>query len=307
MTKVIKPMEPVLIAQPFDDSRYIYQIKWDGIRILAYISSRGVELRTKNGKLRTEQYPELLAVRSSFSGENAILDGEVIAFGERGIPSFHKILQRDLTKNVSQKILERYPVSYLIFDLIYLDNHFVTGLTLLERQKLLQKYLRPATNIFLCENYVRGKELYQIMEEKGMEGIVAKEKDGLYYCGQKNKTWQKIKCFRELEVILGGVVLKAGRISALLVGSKDYEPKGNRLFYLGKVFSGLSSDDLAQIHSIMQTYEKAESPFENPPSLGKGTKVIWLPPYLVLRIQYLEWSEKGVLRNPVFRGFIGSI
>lgn len=307
MMTMIKPMEPVLVLEPFDDLRYLYQVKWDGIRILAYLSPQGIELRTKRGNLRTEQYPELLVLQKYFSGENAIIDGEVIVIGEGGIPNFHKVLQRDLRKNVTQEIMTRNPVIYLVFDLVYLGNRFVTGLTLLERQKLLEKYLRPAANIYLCDNYVRGKELYQIMEGKGMEGIVAKEKNGLYYCGEKNKTWQKIKCFRELNVILGGVALKDGRITALLVGGQNDQPEGNNLSYLGKVFSGLNSRDLAQIRDIMQVYEEADSPFANPPQLEKGVKVIWLPPYLIIKIQYLEWSEKGILRNPVFRGFVGNI
>jgi bifunctional non-homologous end joining protein LigD len=117
MMPTIKPMEPVLVSQPFDDPRYLYQIKWDGIRIVSSLSSGGVELRTKKGRLRTEQYPELLKVKDCFAGENAILDGEAIVLGQQGIPSFHKILQRDLRKRVTSELMSAHPVVYLVFDL----------------------------------------------------------------------------------------------------------------------------------------------------------------------------------------------
>lgn len=308
MMPTIKPMEPVLVSQPFDDPRYLYQIKWDGIRIVSSLSSGGVELRTKNGRLRTEQYPELLKVKECFAGENAILDGEAIVLGQQGIPSFHKILQRDLRKRVTSELMSAHPVVYLVFDLLYLNNEFVTGLPLAERQKLLQKHLRPAGHIFLCQNYSRGEELFQIMAEKGMEGIVAKEKNGLYHCGEKNRTWQKIKCFRTIEAILGGVALKDGQISALLVGLKSAGEKQS-LQYIGKVSSGLRQSDREQLQSLIAVYgdsKDSKSPFAGNPRPEKGEKAIWLPPFLPVKIQYLELTEKGVLRNPVYLGIAES-
>jgi bifunctional non-homologous end joining protein LigD len=308
MMPTIKPMEPVLVSQPFDDPRYLYQIKWDGIRIITYLSSEGIELRTKNGRLRTAQYPELLTVKDCFAGKNAILDGEAIVLGRQGIPSFHRILQRDLRKRVTSEIMSANPVVYLVFDLLYLNNQFVTGLPLAERQKLLQKHLRPVGHIFLCQNYSCGEELFQIMEEKGMEGIVAKEKSGLYHCGEKNRTWQKIKCFRTMEAILGGVALKDGHISALLVGLKSGGEKQS-LQYIGKVSSGLRQSDLQQLQRVMAIYgdnNDNKSPFAGNPRPEKGEKLIWLPPFLLVKIQYLELTEKGVLRNPVFLGIAES-
>lgn len=341
--KFIKPMEPVLVARPFDDPRFLYQIKWDGIRIIAYLSPQGLVLRTKNGHFRTDRYPELWGLKQCFTGESVIFDGEVIVLGPEGVPSFHRILQRDGQKKLTPELMRINPVVYVVFDLLFCNNQFLTGLSLLERQRLLEKHLCPGGNIYLCENYPEGKELFQIMQEKGMEGIVAKEKNGLYYCGEKNRTWQKVKCFRKLKAILGGVVVRSdnGGIKALLVGLRDdsfneqRERQGQRerqehqgsqeqrerqeqkegpeqkkgppleapLRYVGKVFSGLKAQDLAQIKQLIAGFGEEQTPFINPPVPEKGTRLIGLPPYLALNLQYLEWSENGVLRNPVFLGF----
>lgn len=297
---LLKPMEPVLIEQPFDHDDYLYQVKWDGIRILSYLSSAGVVLWTKKGQLRTETYPELLKINKILKGVNAVLDGEAIVLSEQGRPSFNRILRRDLAKNVSKVQITADPVIYVVFDLLYYNDRFVIDLPLLERQELLADLLKPMENIFLCDSYPKGEKLFQSMKEKGMEGIVAKEKRGCYYCGTKNRTWLKSKCFRQMECVVGGIALKKGRVTALLLGLYNQEA----LMYIGRAYTGIKESELTQLQMIADTYKQHFSPFSNMPREEKGTQNIWLPPYLGVNVQYLEWSEKGYLRNPVILGFV---
>jgi bifunctional non-homologous end joining protein LigD len=364
---LLKPMEPVLSERPFDDDDYLYQVKWDGIRLLSKVSSiDGVMLWTKKGQLRTETYPELLKIDKILKGNNAVLDGEVIVLGEQGLPSFNRVLRRDLAKKVTKAQITANPVIYVVFDLLYYNDRSFTNFPLWERQELLTDILKPAENIFLCDSYPKGKQLFLTMQEKGLEGIVAKEKKGRYYCGAKNRTWLKIKCFRKMECVVGGIVLKNGRAGALLLGlpsrgsgdgftgvelpaspqdvlvsdknpivsGKDIFDVRNdfvdvrkkssfdagkvftdmrnqltatrgELIYIGRVYAGLKERELAQLQKIAHSYAQSFSPFSNPPPMEKGVQYVWLPPYLIVNVQYLEWSEKGCLRNPVILGFYG--
>jgi bifunctional non-homologous end joining protein LigD len=140
------------------------------------------------------------------------------------------------------------------------------------------------------------------MDEKGMEGIVAKERGGLYHVGVKNRTWLKCKCFRKIQAVIGGIALKRGMVSALLLGLRGEGSEGG-LDYIGRVSTGLREKHMIQLLGIIKKYEQDQSPFHVPPKPEKDTRNVWLPPYLTAKVQYLEWSDYGVLRNPVLLGF----
>lgn len=297
---LIKPMKPVLIKEAFDDEKYLYQIKWDGIRILAAISERGVRLHTKNGLIATEKYPELQALKGLLKGDRALLDGEVVVFGDKGIPSFNKILKRHLVKGASQELIDNYPILYVVFDILFINGKDLTRESLLKRQEVLEKVLRIGGNIAICDNYKKGTELFKIMESKGMEGIVQKERQGQYYPGEKNKTWLKAKCRREMNAVVGGIGLKEGRASTLLLGLWE----GKKLQYIGRASTGIKEETRMMLNQAAKEYGTSECPFSNPPRLERALKAVWLPPKLLVQVQYLEWSEQGVLRNPVILGFV---
>ncbi len=302
----IKPMEPVLITDPFDSEDYLYQVKWDGIRIITYISSQGLKMYTKKGNARIETYPELKAVQQQFTGTSAILDGEVVVLNEQGVPDFQRVLKRDLAKGRGQGLQDRYPVMYVVFDIIYLNDRSITKEPLCNRQELLASFLKESQIIRLCDSYDKGIELFKVMQDKGMEGIVAKEKRGLYYLGERNNTWLKIKCFRQLDAVIGGVALKGRRVSALLLGLYNDEKlaDNDKLIYIGKVSTGLNNNYLAQLQDIVEKYRRGEAPFQSTSLPEKKVdSIAWLPPILTVRVKYIDRSEGGLLRQPVIVGF----
>jgi bifunctional non-homologous end joining protein LigD len=234
-----------------------------------------------------------------------VLDGEAVVLTEQGIPSFNRVLHRDLQRKAGRHTISANPVIYVVFDLIYYNGRYLTDIPLVERQRMLADIIKPSGDIILCDSYPKGEELFRIMDEKGMEGIVAKEKTGLYHKGVKNRTWLKIKCFRKVKAVIGGIVLKKGVVSALLLGlySEDGKCGGSGLDYIGRVSTGLRESHIIQLLGIIQKYKQDQSAFLIPPKPEKDTTNVWLPPYLTANIQYLEWSDKGVLRNPVLLGF----
>ena len=293
----IAPMEPVLIKKPFDDERYIYQIKWDGIRILSYLTPGTVSLYTRKGNERTATYPEFADLKKYLRGNSAILDGEVVVFGDKGIPSFNRVLKRDLAARVTKELQEKYPAVYVVFDLLFLNGRLLTEMPLTKRQEILAESLETSARIAVCDSYEKGTDLFNIMEQKGMEGIVAKEKGGLYHPGQKYKTWLKVKCRREIDAIVGGITLENGRITSLLLGIRQEE----ELLYVGRALTGLNNKDLVQLGRIAQEYGAAVPPFQQRPKVERGLKTVWLPPLLTAHIEFLEWSEHGMLRQPVIK------
>lgn len=293
----IAPMEPVSTGKPFDDMRFIYQVKWDGIRILSYLTDKGCSLYTRKGNSRNGIYPELAALREYFKGDSAVFDGEVVVFGEKGIPSFNRVLRRDLAAHAAKELQLKYPVVYVVFDLIFLNGRLLTALPLTIRQELLSKNLKTVGNIIICDSYEKGTDLFKTMEQKGMEGIVAKEKDGLYHPGFKHKTWLKIKCRRQLEAAVGGVVLENGRISSLLLGTWQE----GVLIYIGSAGTGLDNEDLYQLGKVIKEFRSEKCPFQQRPKIGRALQTIWLPPFLHASVEYQEWSENGLLRQPVIK------
>ena len=293
----IAPMEPVSVKKPFDDERYLYQVKWDGIRIFSYLTARGLALYTRKGGIRTATYPELAGLREYWRGDSAILDGEMIVFGEKATPSFTRVLKRDLAARATKELLTKYPAIYVVFDLLFNDGTTLTGKPFAERQEILAANLRPSASIVICDSYKRGTDLFNMMEQKGMEGIVAKEKDGLYHPGQKNKTWLKIKCKRQIETVVGGINLENGRISSLLLGIWQE----GHLVYVGRALTGLNNQDLFKLGKVAKEYQSAASPFLQTPRAERGLKTVWLPPFLTARVEFQEWSEHGMLRQPVIK------
>lgn len=293
----IAPMEPVPVKKPFDDERYIYQVKWDGIRILSYLTSQGLALYTRKGSIRTSTYPELANLREHWRGDSAILDGEVVVFGEKGTPGFNRVLKRDLAVRATKALLEKYPAVYVVFDLLFINGQSIIGLPLTTRQEILAKNLRPFANLVISDSYDKGTDLFRVMAQKGMEGIVAKEKDGLYHPGQKHKTWLKIKCKRHVDTVVGGVTLENGRITSLLLGVRQE----GELLYVGRALTGLNSQELDQLGRAAKEYQCAASPFLQTPRMKRGLKTLWLPPFLAARIEFQEWSEHGMLRQPVIK------
>jgi bifunctional non-homologous end joining protein LigD len=296
----IRPMEPRRRDEPFTDPGYVYQIKWDGVRYLAFISSDGVRLQNRRLRIKTHLYPELTSLTHCLGAGGGVLDGEIIAMGEGGTPSFPQVLRRDLVKEVNPRLQLQVPVYFMAFDLLYLGEKNIMGLPMMERFELLKDHLQEGPALRLTENHSDGRELFEIMADRGMEGMVAKKKEGPYRAGQKTEDWLKVKVPRFQDCLVGGYALKAGRVSSLLVGAYQ----GQDFLYLGRVSSGLKEAELGALHRELYPHRREVPPFFNAPKMESILKAVWLEPTLGVKVQYAEWTPDLKLRAPRVKGFI---
>lgn len=290
-------MEPVSRQELPDSPDYIYQIKWDGVRILALMEQRRVILKNRKGKPRTEQYPELQKLAELVGAGSAILDGEVIALSG-GKPSFPRVIRRDFCcRQETIRTLQReIPCTYCLFDLLYLDGADLTCSPIEERQRRLAKIVRAVPPLYLNESFPEGKELYREIKIAELEGIVAKRKGSFYLSGQKSADWLKIKPRRRQLCVAGGLTFSAGSVGALLLGAY----RDGELLYIGKAGSGLKGKDLLLLRNYALRHGADRPYFSNPPA---SRDLLWLEPRLTVIVEFAEWTKDLRLRAPVVIGF----
>jgi bifunctional non-homologous end joining protein LigD len=298
----VLPFEPISADKPPQGGQWIAQIKWDGVRMLTYFD--GQETRLINRKLneRTMQYPDFTDPRRYCSARSVILDGEMIALGSAGTPSFHEIMRRDgvrKAENVARAV-RQVPVTYMIFDVLYTDGKWVTDKPLSERQQLLERIVAPQPNVQLVQNVTDANGLYAVMKQHGMEGIVCKDLTSTYAIDGKDRRWQKCKVYRDLYAVIGGVTYRTGIINALLLGL--YAPDG-RLYYIGHAGTGkVTNAEWRQLTEDIRPDLIASKPFANTPERMKEAS--WLEPKRVVRVQYVELTPYGTMRQPSIQAFI---
>jgi len=296
------PLEPVVPFEPVAADvmpagpGWIAQIKWDGVRMLAYFDGAGTKLANRRLHDRTAQYPELADARRYLRAKSAILDGEIVAF-DAAKPSFHEVMRRDGVRSARAvpAAAREIPVTYMVFDILYLDGEWVTGRSLAERQRLLERAVEPGDHVRLVESTPDGKLLFDAMRKHGMEGIVVKDLASSYAIGGKDGRWRKIKVRRDLTAAVGGVAYGGGRVNALLLGL--YDGRG-RLHYIGRAGSGrLTGRDWASVTAAAELLRTPDCPFaEKPP---RSADAVWIRPMLTAKVHYLEWTAGRTLRQPV--------
>lgn len=291
----IQPMDPILCREAFNDPDFVYQVKWDGVRMLAYLADGRVTLINKRRHIRTEQYPELQQLAGLVQESRAVLDGEVVVL-KQGKPSFASVLSRDLSRGRQvDHLLRQYPIHYMVFDLLWAGED-LRHLPLTERQAALAQTLVPTETVQAVENFDQGKSLFAAVKGQDMEGIVAKRRLSRYISGQKHRDWFKIKYRRAQYCVVGGYTLRGTRINALLLGVF----RNQALMYVGRVGSGLKEAEWMVLTRELTRVEVASSPFANKPP---GPGYHFVPPHLVVRVEFAEWTENLTLRSPVITGF----
>ncbi|NLZ38042.1 MAG: hypothetical protein GX893_00345 [Firmicutes bacterium] len=300
--KYLETMQPISTDTIPLLEQYLYQVKWDGVRIIAHIGGQKVWLHNRRFKERTFHYPELKKLSQLVKGD-AILDGDLVAF-QQGKPNFPLLLKRDLLNpNASafaykiKRLMKEIPVYYLVFDLLYHNGFDLRQKPLWERQGILQEILTTDDTVNCVESFSDGESLFQVVTAQKLEGVVAKAKDSHYIAGKKHRLWWKIKRRQQLLVAIGGYTEKNGQINALLVGAYFQ----NRFFYLGRVATGLSNQDLVILNSYLKAMTTDKSPFVNLPQAAKSYK--WVIPQLTVLINFQEWTEDMRMRQPVIQGF----
>ena len=286
----IHPMMARLHDTPFDDDGWIFEIKWDGYRAIAECAGTDSRLYSRNGLSFSKDYPAIFKAIGSFK-RPMILDGEIVAFNADGDPDF-QLLQN--ARSTATDLL------YYVFDILYLDDESVEGLSTLERKKLLRKVLPKHDLIRYCDHVAGdGTGFFKAMQERGLEGMIAKRGSGVYREGQRSSDWLKVKHLITDEAVIAGYTGPRGsrqHFGALILG--DYS--SGRLRYIGHTGTGFSDASLRTLYEKMQPLRMQDSPFDAPVPIN--APVTWLQPELVCNVKYSEITKDGIRRHPVFMG-----
>jgi bifunctional non-homologous end joining protein LigD len=298
----IPPMLARTGPLPRNEDDFGFEVKWDGIRTILFCDHGHLHLQGRNFTDFTPRYPEVRGLAGELGARRVILDGEVVAFDEAGRPSF-ELLQTRMhlaSDSAVRRRMRDTPVTYVIFDLLYLDGHSTMPLTYEERRELLGQLELEGPAWRTPSHHVgEGAALLQATEKMGVEGIVAKRLDCPYEPGRRSSGWIKVKNVGRQEVVIGGYTpgegSRGGRVGALAVG---YYRDGE-LIYAGKVGTGFTEATLATLSRELEPLRRDESPFSGrqPP---KGT--VFVEPRLVADVEFREWTKSGTLRAPSFKG-----
>jgi bifunctional non-homologous end joining protein LigD len=232
---------------------WTYEVKWDGMRVLAFVQDGSLRLQSANERDVTVSWPELAGLPAALPAKQVLLDGELVATDEQGRPSFGRLQQRmhiGVAAEAARRAVE-VPVFYVVFDLLHLDGHSLLEVPLSDRRRLLAQVLEPAPSWRTSPVQEDGPALLAATDEQGLEGVVAKLEDSRYEPGARVRTWRKVKVRRHQEVVVGGWLPgegnRSGRIGALLVGVHDAPRDGRPLRYAGRVGTGFTEAELARL------------------------------------------------------------
>jgi bifunctional non-homologous end joining protein LigD len=293
------PMLASISEHAFSDPNWLFEIKWDGVRALAWIENGKLTLRARSESDITAQYPELAGLPGAFSGHTGILDGEIAVQDERGRSNFENLQERMHVQNPSQTLIAQYPVVYFVFDLVYCDGYDLRAVPLLERKQLLQKLLHNSERIRFSDHQLEhGKQLFELAKQNGLEGMIAKRIDSRYVSERSTK-WLKVKTSKTLDAVLGGYT--EGRGAGMLFGSLLlglYE--GKSLKFIGHAGSGFNAQSYKEVGAKLKELETKKCPFDKTPETNE--KATWVTPKLVARVKFSGWTQEGRLRHPVFLG-----
>ena len=284
---------------PPSSDDWLYEIKWDGVRALCYLDHGRLRLVSRNGHLMERQYPELSILPHHFKAKTAIVDGEIAALDERGLPSF-ELLQRRITvadASAIATLARKDPVVFFAFDLLYLDGRDLRGLPLTERKRILKEILEPGDLVRYSEHFVgTGPDLLAAAKAQGLEGIVGKRANS-FYESRRTSDWVKYKVTESAEFVLCGFT-KGERdlFGALVLGVFDH----GKLIWAGNVGTGFDRKKMEMLHSKLLPLAIEKSPLE--PNKLLPREVTWTRPELVAEVKFSNWTEDGRLRAPVFIG-----
>jgi bifunctional non-homologous end joining protein LigD len=299
--ELIIPFEPISTEEIPEGPNWIGQVKWDGVRVLTYLDHNETHLFNRKQNERTYHYPELINPGEYCTARSIILDGEIIAL-KNGKPSFYEVMKRDGIRNLSKVEFARkqVPISYMVFDLLYLEGEWVTSYPLEKRQALLRKIITPNQTVQLVENTRDNKAFFQVVKEHGLEGVVYKDLSSAYQINGKDGRWKKKKFYRDLVAVVGGVTLKNNVVNSLLLGLYDEE---GRLWYIGHVGTGkLTQKDWRDLTEGIQPFIQTVMPFSNKPPRLQQT--IWLKPMITVKVNFAEWPPGHTLRQPSIQAIV---
>ena len=293
-TKNIKPMLIGVEGSPFDSEEYIYELKLDGERCIAYLDNNKTILKNKRNILMLPKVPELAEIHKNVN-VRCILDGELAVIKD-GKPDFFEIQKRSMMSNPVKidMAAKKYPACFTAFDILYFEDRQVTNLPLIERKELLQKAVKSEDSRFAVSRFIEknGIAFYNLAKQKELEGIVAKRRDSKYYFDKRTKDWIKIKYLQDDDFVILGYVPKENNMNSIILGQYS----NSRLVYKGHVTLGVGGEPFRRIKSL----DKTSCSFSEIP---KGNEnAVWVKPELVCTVKYMMKTESGSMRQPVFKG-----
>jgi bifunctional non-homologous end joining protein LigD len=284
----------------FSDPNWLFEIKWDGIRTVAFVENGDVRLFARSKRDVTAEFPEFQDLAKHLRAGTAILDGEIVTLDENGRSDFQKLQNRFGVTKPSQKLINDVPLTYYLFDVLYCNGFDVRKTPLLQRKELLRQILRGENRVRYSEHQLeKGKELYAAAEKQGLEGIVGKQIESPY-TGNRTSSWLKFKIVNELDaVIVGWTAPRRTRqyFGALVLALYDDK---NELQFIGSVGTGFDQRTQKDLLAQLEKLRVARSPLRNPPKLREDVE--WVRPEMVARIKFANWTEDNHLRAPVFLG-----
>jgi len=309
LTPATMPRQPALmqcplVAGPFDDPDWIFEPKFDGLRVLCWFDGHRLDILSRQYKAQNTQFSDLIAALRRCLPDRSILDGEIVCLDAQGHSSFRLLQQRLHLQDpaVIEARMRQYPAYLYLFDLLYVDRYDVTGLPLEQRKRLLSESVQWTDGIRWTEYTPEaGTRMFQDICHQGGEGIIGKQRHSLYVPA-RSRNWVKIKCLARQEFVIGGFTDPKGSrvgLGALLVGY--YSDAGRSLVYAGKVGTGYTRTLLRDLRQRLDAVKRERSPFDQgaPP---RGADIHWVTPALVAEIAFAEWTQHGKLRQPRFIG-----
>ncbi|MBA2331124.1 MAG: DNA ligase D [Flavisolibacter sp.] len=292
MPKGIKPMLAVLTNESFDDKDWIFEIKWDGYRSLAFVEDGEADLMSRNNNSFSGRYKPVTDALQQLK-LNAVFDGEIVAVVEKGLANFQMLQNWQKSPDTV--------LQYYIFDIIWLEGYDLTKIPLIERKKILQQILPADDDVIKFSDHIikKGKDFFDVALNQGLEGIIAKKSSSVYQLNKRSEDWLKVKVNLRQEVIIAGFTEPRNsrkHFGALMLGVY----KNSKLIYVGHTGSGFNQKSLQEIYDKLEPLITPKSPFDNTP---KGNMpVTWVKPQLVCEIKFTEWTKDNIARHPIFMG-----
>ena len=306
--RFVEPMKAKLVTEPPTGRDWVYELKFDGFRAVAVKNGAEVELISRNGNSLAAKFPSLTeAMAETIPAKSAVLDGEIVALDEQGRSSFQLLQALELGE-------ERPPLCFYVFDLLHADDVDLHDLPLHERKAKLAALLHGVGDPIRYSADLVGdpRKLLAEVKERGLEGVIGKQRDSTYESGRRSGAWIKLKCASEQEFVIGGYTPPQGtrpHFGALLVGF--YE--AGKLKFAGKVGTGFNAKLLRLLYQQFQPLRRTDCPFSNLPEKQGGRwsqnitpaemrRCTWIDPQLICQVRFTEWTRDGKLRHPVFVG-----
>jgi bifunctional non-homologous end joining protein LigD len=301
MPAAIEPMLATLAEHPPRGDDWLFEVKWDGVRAIAFVDHEEVRLQSRSGVRCERQYPELAAIHHQVAAREVLLDGEIAVLDPKGVSRFHLIQPRIANADPAAvaRLAHSTPVVYFVFDALYADGYDLRGVPLSERRRFLEASVEPGPALRISEAFAgAGNEMLEAARTHELEGIVAK-RAGSYYESKRSREWLKIKVASEREFVIGGFTRPQGGrdcFGALVLGV--YE--GGELRWAGNVGTGFDRKSLADVFARLAPLVTPECPFAERPKPDQG--MTWVKPELACQVKFAEWTPDHRLRAPVFLG-----